>query len=387
MSERPSTPPPQTSHPGTIPKGPLTPEQVRKLEIARLKAKAQREQSDAAAVSARASNPPTTTTTQKRPHPTSMRNAATTSNTNSQNGSSRAPSMAPPAADDLIRPAKKFQSSAYIEYDFSKMTDTKGGFLSATDDPHNKALHAARQEDKPAHMTLAEWERHTLLQKLRAQKAGPFEPGINGLRLRDRDGKEAGKNCRECGSPEIDWQWDEILKLSVCNACKDAHPDKYSLLTKTEARSDYMLTEPELADPDLLPHLEKPNPHRSTYHNMQLFVRCQLEEYAFSAAKWGSAEAMDEAFEKREEERKIRKERKFKEKLVDLKKRTRVEAYRRQRGIGGAAGEEAKFGDKVSSRFGEKHEHEWGRGVEDQETGLVKKTCVECGMEVEELEF
>jgi DNA-repair protein complementing XP-A cells len=31
--------------------------------------------------------------------------------------------------------------------------------------------------------------------------------------------------------------------------------------------------------------------------------------------------------------------------------------------------------------------HDWGRSVLDKETGLSKKRCEECGMEVEELEF
>lgn len=140
--------------------------------------------------------------------------------------------------DDGIRAAKKFDK--YIEYDFSKMTDTKGGFLSSADDPHNRALHAPNQEDKPAHMTLAEWERHQLIKKLRARKAGPFEPGISVLNVKDK-----GKTCKECGGLEIDWAWQEVFGCCVCNACKERLPDKYSLLTKTEAREDYLLTDRE----------------------------------------------------------------------------------------------------------------------------------------------
>lgn len=29
----------------------------------------------------------------------------------------------------------------------------------------------------------------------------------------------------------------------------------------------------ELKDPELLPHLSKPNPHKSTYNDMMLYVR------------------------------------------------------------------------------------------------------------------
>lgn len=134
----------------------------------------------------------------------------------------------------------------------------------------------------------------------------------------------------------------------------------------------------------MLPHLERPNPHKTSFHNMQLFLRLQVEAYAFSAKKWGSAEALDQEYEKRSQVAKQRKEKKFKNKLNDLKRRTRVEAYKRQR-LGGDNAS-AEFGQKIKGRY-DKHEHEWGRGVLNPETGMTKKICTECGMEVEELEF
>jgi DNA-repair protein complementing XP-A cells len=137
--------------------------------------------------------------------------------------------------DEGIQPARKFKK--YVDHDFSKMTDTKGGFLSAEDDPWNKALHAPQEGEKPAHMTLKEWERHQLLKGLRNRKEGPFEPGL-GLGSR-----ESGKKCRECGSLEIDWQWEEVFGCAVCSKCKEKFPDRYSLLTKTEAKDDYLLTD------------------------------------------------------------------------------------------------------------------------------------------------
>ena len=273
---------------------------------------------------------------------------------------------------DEIQPARNF--TKYVEYDFSKMTDTKGGFLSHEDDPHNKALHALRPDEKPAHMTMKEWERLQLLRSLREQKAGPFEPGLSVLK------REENKLCRECGSLEIDWKWEEILGCAICTPCKEKHPDKYSLLTKTEAKEDYLLTDPELRDEELLPHLERPNPHKSTWNNMMLYLRYQVEEYAFSAKKWGSSEKLDEEYSRREDEKKKRKDDKFRSKLNELKKKTRVEAYRRSR----REGQGGKFGDDVG-RDG-KHEHTWGRPM-DNEDGVPVKRCADCGMEVEELEF
>jgi DNA-repair protein complementing XP-A cells len=47
---------------------------------------------------------------------------------------------------------------------------------------------------------------------------------------------------------EIDWKWEEQLRCQICHSCKDKYPEKYSLLTKTEAREDYLLTDRE-SDP------------------------------------------------------------------------------------------------------------------------------------------
>lgn len=223
---------------------------------------------------------------------------------------------------------------------------------------------------------MKEWERHQKLKQL--QKARAAQPSITELGL-DKD-NASERICRECGNLDIDFKWFEILKCAVCNNCKDKFPEKYSLLTKTEAREDYLLTDPELKDEELLPHLERPNPHKSTWNNMMLYLRYQVEEYALNT-KWGSGEKLDEEFERRETEKKKRKEDKFKSKLQELKKRTRVEAYRRSRkGAGGG-----NFGDDITGSG--KHTHVWGRAVDNPETGIPVKTCVECGMEVEELEL
>lgn len=112
---------------------------------------------------------------------------------------------------------------------------------------------------------------------------------------------------------------------------------------------------------------------------MMLFLRYQVEEYAFKT-KWGSAEALDAEFEKRETEKKKRKEEKFKSRLKDLKKKTRAEAYRRNMGKEGKPGQ---FGDAIG---GGRHKHDWGQTVENAD-GVSVKACVVCGMEVEELEF
>lgn len=115
---------------------------------------------------------------------------------------------------------------------------------------------------------------------------------------------------------------------------------------------------------------------------MHLFLRYQVEAYAFSASKWGSAAALDAEFARREADKKKRREAKFQAKLNELKRKTRTEQYRRSMKAGGS-GVGGQFGDRIE---GGRHEHEWGREVERAD-GATVKSCVECGMEVEVLEF
>lgn len=140
-----------------------------------------------------------------------------------------------------LRAAPKF--AKFVDYNMSSMTDTKGGFLSTEDDPHNYALGGKKsgaEEQRPQNMTLQEWEKQRMIQNLKRLKAGPFEPSLSVL---DEESKR--KRCRDCKSLEIDFVWEEVFHIFVCNKCKEKYPEKYSLLTKTECKQDYLLTDRE----------------------------------------------------------------------------------------------------------------------------------------------
>lgn len=72
----------------------------------------------------------------------------------------------------------------------------------------------------------------------------------------------------------------------------------------------------ELRDVEILPHLSKPNPHKATWNNMMLYLREQVEEFAFK--KWGGEEGLDEEYEKRVSLKKKKKDKKFKSKLAGI---------------------------------------------------------------------
>jgi DNA-repair protein complementing XP-A cells len=129
-------------------------------------------------------------------------------------------------------------------------------------------------------------------------------------------------------------------------------------------RNRAILTSAELRDEELLPHMERPNPHKKTYNNMMLYLRYQVEEYAFK--KWGGPEGLDAEYFRRDSAKKERKEKKFLDKLKEMRKKTRAEALTRKADIG--------------------HKHEWSAPVKDAD-GTATRKCAFCGMITEEILF
>ena len=157
-----------------------------------------------------------------------------------------------------------------------------------------------------------------------------------------------GPRCEECDAVDIDAVFLKVFRVNVCKKCQNEKPEKYSLLTKTECKEDYLLTDrtpwrlfvipgadnmlAELRDADLMPHLLKANPHKSTYANMMLYLRCQVEAFAWT--KWGSPEALDAEYARRQAEKDKKKSKKFEESLKELRKRTKENLWeKRQAGL------------------------------------------------------
>jgi DNA-repair protein complementing XP-A cells len=97
---------------------------------------------------------------------------------------------------------------------------------------------------------------------------------------------------------------------------------------------------------------------------MMLFLRCQVEEFAWK--KWGSPEALDAEYERRTTEKSKKKNKKFDLALKDLRKRTKESVWQR--------------------RKDEEHKHVYGAtNVEDD--GVGRQICHECGFTIEIEEF
>ncbi|CAG8583969.1 4972_t:CDS:2 [Paraglomus brasilianum] len=287
----------------------LTPEQIKRIEENRLKAKAK--------LLAKSTNAPQSSNN-------------TTTITSSTPASKKDVSSQRP-----IRPIKAFTN--YYDYDLSQMVDSRGGFLVEDNDTSTAAEKRKSEQNRPKPI---------------------FDPPLS------IDPAE-NPTCKECGSMEIDYNWKQVFGVCVCQKCKEAMPEKFSLLTKTECKEDYLLTDPELRDTEVLPHLAKPNPHNSTWNDMMLYLREQVEAFAFN--KWGGAEGLDKEYERRQHTSKKRKEAKFKAKMADMRKRTRTEVIEKKRN--------------------QTHKHSYGTTVTDPKTGTQTQTCTECGLTIEVFEF
>ena len=111
---------------------------------------------------------------------------------------------------------------------------------------------------------------------------------------------------------------------------------------------------------------------------MMLYVRYQVEEFAWK--KWGSPEALDAVFYRREEEKKRKRGKKFEEGVRDLRRRNKEGIWQK--------------------RQDEKHVHVYGAvekrpnksktrrtrqasESEEEEEGVGIQRCGECGLTIE----
>ncbi len=128
--------------------------------------------------------------------------------------------------------------------------------------------------------------------------------------------------CIVCGSIELDEFILLNYKANVCVNCRETHPDRFGLITKTAAKDEFLLTDEELRDSIKVPHVSKPNPLKPTWSNMQLFLREQVS--AFALEKWGSLVEIEKEIQKRVDSQQSLKEHKFAENLKELRRKTKV---------------------------------------------------------------
>lgn len=174
----------------------LTPQQARLAALNRLKAK--QKLSNTSSTSNDASEGPGYVN-KSAPLPSSARNMVA-----EQQAAAEEPNAPLPRDSRLGK---------YFEYDLSKLHNSRGGFLTQEDEDGDRiksVIELAREKQREKQL-MREGE----------------EPAIF---------PDSSPRCSECRSLEIDHQFLKVFDIRVCKSCKEKHPEKYSLLTKTECK-------------------------------------------------------------------------------------------------------------------------------------------------------
>jgi DNA-repair protein complementing XP-A cells len=208
------------------------------------------------------------------------------------------------------------------------LSDTHGGFFA----PHDDSDHGVRA---PAQRVLVE------------------EP--------PPDLASPHKICIDCSQEFYDGLLRKQFGINVCDDCRKLNEnEKYTLITKTEAKEEYLLTDVDL-DVNFggLVCVEKKNPRNERWGLMKLYLRCQVEKVCFD--RYGGEDGLDKEIVRRSEEKLKMQSKKQKNKVARLRKETMTSLWR-----------------KPASN----HEHSFGAERESSPNVWIK-TCSECGFEVE----
>jgi DNA-repair protein complementing XP-A cells len=134
--------------------------------------------------------------------------------------------------------------------------------------------------------------------------------------------------CELCGGEQVDPELFAQFRVVVCYGCKDGARTEtgaqlFALVSKTQAKADYLLTDEELADASLMPSISRKNPHNPHWSDMRLYLLKQVRDFALE--KFGGEEGLQAAKAGRADTRVDRKSKKFLKALKELRSKTRVE--------------------------------------------------------------
>ncbi|KAJ6653485.1 hypothetical protein lerEdw1_009157 [Lerista edwardsae] len=164
--------------------------------------------------------------------------------------------------------------------------------------------------------------------------------------------------CEECGKEFMDSYLMNHFDLVTCDNCRDVE-DKHKLITRTEAKQEYLLKDCDLDKREpVLKFILKKNPHNPRWGDMKLYLKLQVIQRSLEI--WGTEEALEEAKESRQDNREKMKQKKFDKKVKELRHAVRSSIWKRDTSI---------------------HQHEYG-AEEMLEDDLYKKICTTCGHEL-----
>eukprot|EP00041_Stephanoeca_diplocostata_P015569 m.297622 g.297622 ORF g.297622 m.297622 type:complete len:425 (-) comp20084_c0_seq2:571-1845(-) len=129
-------------------------------------------------------------------------------------------------------------------------------------------------------------------------------------------------SCVDCKQDFFNSQLQRQFGVNACDECQQSFRDgKYSLVTKTAAKNDYLLRDHDLSGrPDSLRFIEKTNQRNRHWSKMKLYLLSQVEERSF--ALYGDEDGLDAEFERREDAKRGAQVARQKKKMQQLRKDT-----------------------------------------------------------------
>ncbi|XP_054278818.1 DNA repair protein complementing XP-A cells homolog [Macrosteles quadrilineatus] len=165
--------------------------------------------------------------------------------------------------------------------------------------------------------------------------------------------------CEECKEKFGDSFLLKSFDYPVCDGCRD-NEEKHSLITRTDARNEYLLKDCDLDKREpLLKFILRKNPHNVRWGDMKLYLLKQIENRAMDV--WGSEEELEKQRELREEKRIMAKTKKYNKNMKALRMNVRSSLY-----------------NKTTTAS---HEHEFGSETYHEEEDNYSHTCKSCGYE------
>lgn len=164
------------------------------------------------------------------------------------------------------------------------------------------------------------------------------------------------RECMECHSSFLTSYLWTTFDYPVCDGCRDTE-DKHSLITRTEARNEYLLKDCDLDKREpILKFISRKNPHNPRWGEMKLYLHVQIEKRALEV--WETEENLLEQKQIRSGKREQSKVKKYAKQMKELRMQVRSSLYDRT--------------TKAS------HQHKFGPDRYNEEDDTYSHDC-ECG--------
>ena len=184
------------------------------------------------------------------------------------------------------------------------------------------------------------------------------EPSKNKIVVCSKDSSDlttllSSINCRECNIHCNASYLYEKFGENVCDECRAKDKDQFKLMSKTDAKNEFVLKDCDLdlREP-LLKFATAPNPHNQRGGFMKLYLLGQVYERACEVH--GGDEGIDKAILQRSRNREVLAQQKMNKKLKELRKNSKPRQMK-----------------KV-------HVHEYGEEVYDEDNDEYSHCCKSC---------